>query len=307
MVELITDAYPDSTALAAALSAETRENENQVTSVKRLVLLDGANFATGAEVDKLLQPYCATDSAPINLYDDFEGLALAESGPRLAEVRGDDECSRFLAELAFEGRGLSVLSSSSSMGPLLDHLRKLREIQLPDRSTALFRYQDAQVVTGLIPLLNLAQRAFFLGPLTSWWAIDSCGTTHRLTASRGQRHRGSLRLRQEQVARLDEHLFPHVVANQANETDASILAGLRPCAVYRLLSARIALAKSLGLERQSDVSLFCVLSLQLPEGFERKPPFAAALAGAANKVDGFGALLDRVTSAEWDAWDRENT
>lgn len=104
---------------------------------------------------------------------------------------------------------------------------------------------------------------------------------------------------------INDQLLVYTVADQVRDVDADLLNGMSACQVRSLLRARLDAAQRLGLVLQSDLALYAVLSLQLPEGFERQEPFASAVEQNRRQVSSFGAVLDRVTSEQWTRWNDE--
>ena len=116
----------------------------------------------------------------------------------------------------------------------------------------------------------------------------------------------NLGLNDKQMSALDDALFVHTVEQQTRETDASLLNGMKACAITTLLKQRIAQGSSLGLKSKPDLSLFAVLSLQLPKGFEMKPPFVEAIDDAVQERSTLANALEKVTPDQWQAFEKSN-
>lgn len=239
----------------------------------------------------------------VNLYADLEGTILADAGPRLCLVGETDLNDWALA--ACSTHLVHFMAGDVSLADLAEHLQSLREVTLPGGSQALFRFQDCHVTTHLWPLLTPSMGNHVLGPLLWWATPDICGPWHVLSLTPGYRRSAALRFDRVIYDRLNDQLLVYTVADQVREVDAALLNGMSACQVRSLLRARLDAARRWGLVLQSDLALYAVLSLQLPEGFEHQEPFANAVEQNRRQVSSFGAALDRVTSEQWTVWNDE--
>lgn len=237
----------------------------------------------------------------INLYGDLEGTRIAQLGPRIVEAN-DTDSRRELVEVAFSTRA-SLLAGNCTLGEIAIHLKDLREIELPDGTPALFRFQDARVAAATFPTLNPAQGHKLLGPLTAWAALDVCHRLHVHSSTDGRHIGGTLRFDQKTVDAIDEQLFVHTVAEQVRDTDAALLGSMSECQIETRIRQQIERAKALGLLRRQDLSLHSVLSFQFPSGFENEAPFASAIRYRDGGHSSFSDALDAVPSTVWDTWD----
>lgn len=238
----------------------------------------------------------------VNLYDDLAGTKIAELGPRLLEIEPATQTE--LLERCLAGYPAALLLGQCSLPELASHLQDIREVLVPEDTHALFRYQDAKVIRALFPIVLPAQSKQILGPLQGWGVLDACRTFHTLTfKERHRKHTGPLRFDQKLVTALDDQLFIHTIAAQIRETDSALLSGMSPCEVEMQIRSRLKKAEILGLEQRPDLSFYCVLSFQFPEGFEALPPFAGALRYRENHQSSFGDMLDYVPSEIWAEWD----
>jgi hypothetical protein len=237
----------------------------------------------------------------VNLYGDLAGTGIAALGPRLLRLPSDEIPN--MIQLALATRAVSFLLGKCDQSTLSAHLQSIREVELPDRTAALFRYQDIHVTSALFPVLPAADSGRCLGPLSAWGALDACNTLHVIAATSDKRVSGSLHFDQKTVEALDDSLFVHAAMAQANDVDSALLAPYTECEAETLVRQRIEMAKKLGLEQRDDIALYCVLSLQFPPGFEKEAPFAEALRFRERNKPSFGATLDEVPSEAWTRWD----
>lgn len=240
-------------------------------------------------------------SALVNLYDDLDGLELKEQGPRLLALPVERSAIDSITVLHAAFEHVSFLATTATQHEVVHHLRMLREAEMPDKSTALFRYQDTRVLAGLAKLLSASERSDLLGPTMCWCCRDVCGVMHRIDNAKPTPGR-PMRLSRTLAQAIDDELAPHELLAQTREADSAALSTLSDC--ERLLTARRHLkqATALGLTSPQDRSLYGVLAFQLPSSFADKPPFAAAIRFAREGHGSFSQGLDRADPREWEAW-----
>jgi hypothetical protein len=272
------------------------------------VLLDVDAMGSWEQAAPLLAKLTQPATSPFNLYADLEETGLARQGPRLVELTQDLALRQMpLQELA-AARGASFLAGAMPMPALAQHLHGLREVTLPDGGAALFRFQDPRVMHALAPTLNARQVAALLGPVAAWWSLDACGEVASLRhpdpakAAAHNSRPASLSLSKLQLVAVDQALMPYELMAQTRAADSAALNGLSECAQLRSARLHIAKAQALGLDRQADIAMFGVLAFQLPQGFETQPPFAQAIAAAAQNKAGLSDALKQANPAEWQRW-----
>ena len=296
----------DATVLAQWLKTHIETiplNAPEQASASLFVLVDVARMESAKAVEDRLKPMCAEGHNPINLYADFGGHEVSKVGPRLCRLAVTDNHLQQVSQYALETSAISFLLGRCTTDALAQHLMDVREVSLPDGTRALFRFQDVNVTAALWPLLRRDQVNRLLGPLHQWIVLDICGTAQVILQPKPYAAKDTLTLMTQQLEFLDGTLLVHTVTEQVNQTDETLLHGLTPCATYQLLAQRIAQARTLGLRGNSDISLYCVLSLQFPPGFETQEPFARALDQARAGLTGFGTALDGAPPSQWQAWD----
>lgn len=238
-----------------------------------------------------------------NLYGHFTNQ-VRQWGPRLFSAPLDDARWPMIAAQASSHQAASFILTAADGGALYAHLKSLAKLRQPDGTRLLFRFQDTVVLTALMPLLAPAQRQALLGPATRWMALDVCGDPRVVERDRSHPARPAvLMLTAAQMATLDAALLPGTIIAQANDTDSTLLAGMNKCAQWRAIRERINQARDHGLSLTEDIALYCVLSLQLPVGFDRDGPVAGALNAARSSSISFGAAIDQVPLSQWREWD----
>lgn len=237
----------------------------------------------------------------VNLYDDLKGTAIAAMGPRLIKLPREEITN--IIQLAQVTRSVSFLRGECDLSTLSAHLQLIREVEIPDRTAVLFRYQDVHVTAALFPILTSAAIGRCLGPLIAWSALDACNRLHVVSATGKKRTSGPLRFDQKTVEILEDRLFLHTAMAQVNDVDSALLAPYSECEAETLIQQRIEMAKSFGLEQRDDLALYCALSLQFPPDFEKEAPFAEAIRYREKNKPSFGAALDDASSEVWSRWD----
>lgn len=237
----------------------------------------------------------------VNLYGDLKGTAIAAMGPRLVQLPREEIPN--IIEFAQTTRSVSFLLGKCDLSTLSAHLQSIREVEIPNRTAVLFRYQDIHITAALFPVLPSVEIGRCLGPLSTWSALDACNRLHVISVT-GQKHtRGSLRFDQKTLEILEDRLFVHAAVAQVNDVDTMLLAPYGECETETLIQQRIETARSFGLEQREDLALYCALSLQFPPGFETEAPFAEAIRYREKNKLSFGAALDEVSSEVWSRWD----
>ena len=266
------------------------------------VLLDVTAFASVEDAESGIRSIAAPGQSWINLYADMDGLELSAQGPRLVRMHDDRSAIDRFALTPELARGVSFLEVPDQSSDLAAHLLSLREVSLPDGSIALFRYQDPRVIAALMPLLDPLQTAALLGPASRWLCTDPCDQRHGVAQSHAEKVWATFRLNDKQLVAVDDVLLPYEVLAQTREADSSVLAGMDACKQLTLARERISQARARGIAIPSDVSLFCVLSFQLPDGFADESPFKEAIAAARIGNSTFSQGLDNADPRSWAKW-----
>lgn len=255
-----------------------------------------------------LQMETAMFEALPNVYQEF-APTLKGRGPRLysAPLTAAHWPSICTSTLGHRTAGFILHDCPAS--EVVVHLKSMIRLKQPDGTRRLFRFQDSTVLSLLMPLLTVGQQRSMLGPMLRWQVLDVCaypvgvglGVDHEASASNFH----SLQLDARQVEALAVRLQPATIIAQANETDGALLHGKTRCEQWRLVQSAIRRASDHGLSLKEDIALFCVLSLQLPAGFDQDGPVARALGRSKQHDISFGEAIDQVPLEEWRAWDEQ--
>lgn len=153
-----------------------------------------------------------------------------------------------------------------------------------------------------MPLLKSAQASNMLGEAIAWFAPKVCGQVNgwQYTQTPEKIKIEVLRLQEKQMIALDDALFVNTVEQQTLEADSSLLQGKNSCEIYTLLNQKISQGKAKGLNSHNDLSLFVILSLQIPQVFESKSPISQALVKTVKEKITFAKALEQVPSKEWE-------
>ena len=287
---------PDSQALRVLIESHSDE------STRCIALIDPSRYPdVGSCVQALGMEPSDFEALP-NLYAKY-AKSIRELGPRLWALP-DRVVPASLLEETLNRQAASFLVLPGSPAALEAHLASLVRMPQPDGGNLLFRFQDVVVLTALAPILGLRQREALLGPALAWLAVDLCQNAIAITRpERASGHVPQLLLDQAQIDALGDALAPLTVIHQANETDTTLLAGLDKCEQVALIRGRMQRARGHGLNRDEDIALYCVLSLQLPADFDRNGPVAEALQDARARGVSFGEAIDDVPVERWREWD----
>jgi Domain of unknown function (DUF4123) len=281
---------------------EAKNASSPSASPTWFALLDVAAFKSADKAVASIASIAQPPTKWINLYADMDGLQLQVEGPRLVpllELNTKVLGFTLNAELA---RGVSFVQIAVSPGELEAHLLELREVKLPDGSGALFRFQDPRVMAALMPILQPKQQSALLGPITNWRCLDPCGRMFFATQNPETKSSGAFALNKAQLASVDQALLPYEVLAQTREADSAVLLKLNPCQQLETSRFHVSNARTYGLRADSDVSLYCVLAFQLPEGFADQTPFSTAIEQAQSGRQTFSQGLDRADPREWKKW-----
>lgn len=287
----------DAAAMVEWLNSQCGEHEHctAVIDPTRYASVEGCAAALGLGV--------AFDELA-NLYGHFSP-AVGKWGPRLFTAPPDHPSWELIGAEAIKCGAASFVVAPKGSADLYLHLKSLVKLPQPDGSRLLFRFQDTTVLAALAALLTPPQRNSLLGPGVRWLVLDVCGKP--ITIERGVLKGpvlSSLVLGAPQMEALDFALMPGTLIVQANDTDSALLAGMDKCSQWKAMRELHKRAREHGLDAHQDIALFCVLSLQLPLGFDMDGPVARALDRTKHKGIGFSTAIDEVPVEEWRAWDR---
>lgn len=305
MNDLLLQKLPDQVALESLLEATLEQRlPNTNDTMELYALLDAGDPAAMEEAQSQLAPHRLELRKPVNLYDDLGKAELAAVGPRLLALQTNRKAISAACRTAFNSFRVSLIVGIAGTN-MEKHLRDLREIAMPDGAHVLFRYQDTHVTSALMPLLTPEQAICMLGAINAWFTPQVCGQAFGWQYMQATSNHKSppLKITQQQLDALDDALFVKTVEQQTNETDTSLLAGKTPCTTATLIKQRIQQAMGIGLKHKSDLSLLAVLSLQMPQGFEKRPPFAQAIEDAVKQKSTLAEALDKITPAQWQAFE----
>lgn len=281
---------------------ESRASSRPAAKWRWYVLLDVTAFASTVDAESSVSSITVTGQSWVNLYADMDGLELSAQGPRVMRMHDDRSAFDGFTLTPELARSVSFLEVPEGPTDLAAHLLSLREVSLPDGSTALFRFQDPRVIAALMPLLDPPQKAALLGPALRWLCTDPCNLRHGVAQDHAEKKSAAFRLNDKQLVSVDEALLPYEVLAQTREADSAVLAGMNACKQLTLARERISQAHARGVVIPSDVSLYCVLSFQLPDGFADESPFKEAIAEAREGRSTFSQGLDNADPRSWAKW-----
>lgn len=268
-----------------------------------VAIIDPSRYPTVEECRDALGLDERAFTALPNLYSKYAS-SIREAGPRIFDAGPESPVWGRLFPEALTRQSASFVILPEGATGLLSHLAQLVRMPQSDGGNLLFRFQDVVVLSALAPVLTTVQKRALLGPARHWLAADLCGYPIAIESPQVLSARSLvLRLNKSQLSALDDAVAPFTVIFQAEETDRTLLAGMSRCQQVQLIRERMHKARRQGLRREDDVALYCILSLQLSDEFDRVGPIAEALERARRRGTSFGDEIDRVPTHRWREWD----
>ncbi|WP_186214799.1 DUF4123 domain-containing protein [Burkholderia gladioli] len=134
--------------------------------VKLYALFDALLYARAPNTTPLQR-----SAACMALFDRTPDASLADAGPWLVDLDATTATmQRALRGLADSADGISWLISAYPLPSLADELRERLDVRMPDGRTALLRFYDARIISGIASMLSFTQRAEFFVPAFDWLA-----------------------------------------------------------------------------------------------------------------------------------------
>jgi len=128
---------------------------------KLYLLLEGAGSNAPARAlllaDSNQQPF-------VPLYIDTDYQPVVEASPLLVLVKQDDAFLRWYVDQGPKARGIFI-AARHNLETVMQHLRGMIEVRLPDYNYVAFRYHDPTVLERYVTAIDLEARERFLGPL----------------------------------------------------------------------------------------------------------------------------------------------
>ncbi|CAI1583975.1 DUF4123 domain-containing protein [Serratia fonticola] len=138
-----------------------------------------AHCASGQRLYAVLSS--VSDAQPLKHYYQLDGSRVAEGIYHYTSYKDWHEVMPYLVELSVNSPFLAWVSEASSTDwgwlavseqprqRILDHLRGLTQINLPDRKTVFFRYWDAQFLPLILEASTESQQNQLMGVFSSLW------------------------------------------------------------------------------------------------------------------------------------------
>lgn len=201
-----------------------------------------------------------------------------DATPHLFEVTGSNSYRIFARQLsrAEASHGAFTLLVSPLMLPELASRLKCRmDAKLPDDVDCVNRFFDGRITPHLHACLSDEQRAVFFSVAEQWvavrhdfqWQPLACHFTENDTFS------GPLIFNAKQEAYLIDRCYPYALIEHFERTDPELLNTVEPNQRYRFFQKAIEAAESYKIDRSSDITLFCTLSLTRGAGFNEGSPW----------------------------------
>lgn len=224
------------------------------------------------------------------LFDFPRQSELANKAPHLVELPpygAADPTWRWILRSAPHRPSVTVLSANTNFEVLLEHLRSMTEVILPDGDDLFFAFWDPAILATLVgqpddstlhvagPVLRPDQRAVLLQGVSNWWYWDREGALHRIDGvteqSRLSTTQRPLELSQSQVddlveASVPDHVLYHVELNQPHLFD-----DMPQAKRYRFVRDEIKRAHAYGLTSMGDLVNFVCAALIYRERMAADP------------------------------------
>lgn len=141
----------------------------------------------GARDKRVYSAVLATYTENCCLYSGNLPPALKFAAPYLVSLEPDDRTSQYILKRAWGNSWGIFLRSSSDMGGLRRHLKKLLVVKDPKGHRLLFRYYDPRVLRLYLPTCWPAELATMFGPIKAFMAEgEESGTLIQYRAEEGR-------------------------------------------------------------------------------------------------------------------------
>lgn len=206
--------------------------------------------------------------------------------------------------------GVSWINSAASLEEIVAHLRSVLKVSMPDGGRALFRSYDTRILQAWAGCIGAEQKQFFLGPITSWWYLDTVLDRPQQMVAMEKKPDGptvgELRLTQSQQDYIAEALLPDTVLGKLLGFQSEMV-NLFPRLEQRKIVEKLILeAKKYKLTTADDFMSFCALGFDFDLAFYEHPQVAAYLAPLAKREIDLVGLINSVPVEVWDELSAKN-
>lgn len=233
---------------------------------------------------------------------------LARNAPHLVELPpfdNDHKAWRWILQHGSQQPYVTVVGTTLGFDALLQSLRALAEIRLPDGDEMFFAFWDPAILGSLVgqqddatlhiagPILSTAQRTSLLHGLIGWWYWDRAGAMHsiQMPASPGAQAGVPFELSQGQVDDLVEASVPDHIRYYVELNQPQLFEGMSELQRYSFVRTRLAAARALGLAGMGDLVNYTCASLIYRDRMAVDPVIVALLERVSRGEIDFDAAL----------------
>lgn len=201
-----------------------------------------------------------------------------DATPHLFEIEEPSNYAMFVRQLskidATQG-AITCLRSPLELPELATRLKRRLDAKLPDDVDCVNRFFDGRIAPHLHACLSDEQRAIFFSLAEQWvvvghdyeWQPLDCHFTV------DDHFFGPLVFNTKQEAYLIDHCYPYALIEHFERTDQDLLDTVHPSQRYQFFRKAVETVESFGIDRASDITLFCTLSLTRGASFYKQSPW----------------------------------
>lgn len=224
-----------------------------------------------------------------------------DASPHLLELAGPNSYRNLVGQFARLNASpgvMTCLASALAASELAARLRRRLDAILPDEVECINRFFDGRISPHLHACLDDQQRSEFFSLATQWLVVGHDYTWQSLACHFAEHdpYSGPLAISTRQEAYLIDHCYPYALIEHFERTDADLLDGVPAAQRYRFFKDAMAAAEEYGIERSSDITLFCTLSMTRGASFHEQAPWPEKLkavqAGTASLQDVLKSIHD---------------
>lgn len=205
-----------------------------------------------------------------------------DASPHLIELAGPDSYRSLVSQFARRNVSHGVITclvSPLEAVELAARLKRRLDVTLPDEVECINRFFDGRISPHLHACLGDEQRSAFFSVAAQWLVVGHDHTWLSLDCQFANQDpfSGPLLISSRQEAYLIDHCYPYALIEHFERTDADLLDSVPAEQRYRFFKEAIEAAQRSGIDRSSDITLFCTLSMTRGSAFHEQTPWPERL------------------------------
>ena len=243
-----------------------------------------------------------------SLYEDLPESAWPESTPLFFHV-GVDEGERFvrwlLTSQQVAAESVLFVWAAASTEAMAKHLGQYAELKTAAGTRAVLRFHDPNIWPAALAVMTQDSVAHFLAPVFEVWFPDVDNVWH-ITRGAGKDVPQPIKeyvWTQEQEERFAELILPRKILRSLEIDNEERLTGRRG-GWLETLQGWIKRAKKAGAKNAGEMTLYCVVALQVGGGFEADESVATELNGISTRHLSFSQAISNVSPETWNRLSR---